>query len=104
MILEISGDGAIAATELLFAKNDLDGSWETPNDIEREGTLVTIATIIGIVGGSLTIAEKLYKWKQHCTKPESNIKIEKVLLIGDNNRRLLLKDATLNQLKELLDE
>ena len=104
MILEIVGDGAEEAAKNLFATGELQGSWEVPDDIEREGTLVTIATIVGIVGGSLTIAEKLYKWKQHCTKPESNIKIEKVLLIGDNNRRLLLKEATLDQLKELLDE
>lgn len=62
MKIEIQGQEAIAATEELLAIEGLKGSYETLQEVEREGTLATIATIVGIVGGSLTIAEKLYQW------------------------------------------
>ena len=107
MKIEIQGRDAVKATEELLAIEGLEGSYETPDKVEREGTLATIATIVGIVGGSLTIAEKLYQWNNKYQKSLQNPnapRIERVLIVGNNNRRLLLKDATLEQIKEILED
>ncbi|MGD1699682.1 hypothetical protein [Dapis sp. BLCC M229] len=53
--IEIQGQEAVLATEQMLAIDGLQGSYETINEIEREGTLAIIATIVGIVGGSLTL-------------------------------------------------
>jgi hypothetical protein len=103
--LEIEGEGAIAATEELFTLPDIQGQWEAVGGDEREGVLATIATIIGIVGGSMAIAEQLRKWYQAYAKGQKpGGKIEKVLIVGRNGRRLLLKDATVEQIRQILNE
>jgi len=72
--------------------------------VEREGTLATIATIIGITTGAMTIAEKLYELNKKSVNSLESVKIERVLLVGKNGERLLLKDATLEQLQKLLEK
>lgn len=107
MKIEIEGKDAIAATKELLAIEGVEGSYQTPDEVEREGTLVTIATIVGIVGGSLTIAEKLYEWNkkyQKSLQDPTGDKIEKVLIVAPNGRRLLLKDATVEQIQEILED
>lgn len=107
MKIEIQGAGAIKATEELLAITGIEGSYETPDATERGEVLVTIATIVAIVGGTLTIADKLYQWHQKYLKSKQNLnndKIEKVLLIAPNGNRLLLKDATLEQIQHILEE
>jgi len=108
MKIEIQGRDAIKATEELLAIEGLEGSYQTIDEVEREAaTLATIATIVGIVGGSLTIGEKLYQWKEKYQKSLEDpigARIEKVLIVTDDNRRLLLKDATVEQIKEILDK
>lgn len=61
MQIEITGSGAITATEELLSISGLEGSYERITEVEREGTLATIATIVGILGGTITISEKLYQ-------------------------------------------
>ena len=105
MKIEIQGQDAVKATEELLRIEGLQGSYETINEVEREGTLATIATIVGIVGGTLTIAEKLYQWSQKHQKSLQNpagASIEKVLIVAPNGNRLLLKDATVEQIQEIL--
>lgn len=46
--VEIQGQDAVAATEELFSTSGLEGNWETEGEAEREGTLVTIGTIIEV--------------------------------------------------------
>lgn len=102
--LEIEGEGAIAATQELFELPEIEGSWETVGNDEREAVLTTIATIIGIVGGTMAIAEQLRKWYQAYAKGQKpGGKIEKVLIVGRNGRRLLLKDASVEQIRQILD-
>jgi len=105
MKIEIQGRDALQATEELLAIEGLEGSYQIVNQVEREVTLAIIATIVGIVSGTLTIGEKLYQWKEKLQKSNNpnESRIEKVLIVGTNNRRLLLKDATLEQIKEILD-
>ena len=107
MKVEIEGSDAIAATEELLAIEELEGSYEVFDEVEREVTLTTIATVVAIAAGTMTIAEKLYQWRekyQRSLQNPSAPKIEKVLLVGKNGRRLLLKDATIEQIKDILDD
>jgi hypothetical protein len=105
--IEVEGQGAVDATEELLKIEGIQGSYEKLGDVEREGVLTTIATVVGIVGGTLTIAKEIYEWYRRYkkSKEENNkAKIEKVLIIGSNGRRLLLKDATVEQIQEVLKD
>jgi hypothetical protein len=101
--LEVQGQDAVAATEELFSISGLSGSWNTEGDADKEGTVITIGTIVAIVGGTVAIAEQIRKWYQEYKKGKSGKKIEKVLLIGRNGQRILLKDATIEQIKQILE-
>jgi len=106
MKVEIQGQDAVNATEALLRIKGLEGSYQMLDAVEREGTLVTIATIVGIVSGSLTVAEKLYAWNRKYQKSLENpagAKIEKVLIVAEDGRRLLLQDATVEQIKDILE-
>ena len=102
--IEIQGQDAVAATEELFSTSGLQGNWETEGEAEREGTLVTIGTIVGMVSGAMAAAEQIRKWYQEYKQGKSGKKIEKVLIVGRNGRRLLLEDATIEQIKKILEE
>jgi hypothetical protein len=105
--IEVQGQDAVAATEELLSIPGLEGNWET-DEVEgkpgKETALATIATIVGFVGGSVAIAEQIRKWYKEYKKGKSGKKIEKVLIQGRNGRRLLLENATLEQIKQILDE
>ncbi|MEO0801942.1 MAG: hypothetical protein AAFY57_06660 [Cyanobacteria bacterium J06642_2] len=103
--LGIEGAAAVAASEALFQIEDVSGKWlPTSDEPEREGVLATIATIVGITAGTLTVAEKIYKWYRAWSERESpNPSIEKVVLVGRNGQRILLKGASVEDIKRLLD-
>jgi hypothetical protein len=61
ILLEVQGADAIAATEELLAIPELTGTWETKGGSEREPVITTIATIVGLVGSALAIAEQIRK-------------------------------------------
>ena len=106
MKIEIIVTDAILATEELLTIQGLEGNYETVNEVEREGlltTIATIATIVGIVGGSITIAEQLHKWSQKYQQSSGGAKIEKVLIVAPSGKRLLLKD-TVEQIQAILEE
>lgn len=103
MKVEIQGQDAVKATEELLSIEGLQGSYETVSEVEREGILVTIATIVGIIGGTVTIAKEIYEWYQKYQKSKGT-KIEKVLIVSANGRRLLLKNATVEQIQEILED
>lgn len=105
ILLEVQGEAAIEAAEALLALPQVaGGSWETEAAAEREGTLAVVASIVGIVGGTLAIAEQIRKWYQEYRLGKSGKKIEKVLIVGRNGRRLLLEDATIEQIQQILAE
>lgn len=101
--LDIEGDGAISATEALLQIEGLTGTYETAGDDQKEGVLATIATIVGITAGTLTIAEKLYTWYQNGRRQQPKPLLDKVLIIGRNGEKLLLEQATVEQIKQILD-
>jgi cysteine synthase len=107
MKIEIQGRDAVKATKELLAIEGLEGSYETVSEVEREGTLVTIATIVAITAGTLDIAEKLYEWNkkyQKSLQEPADARIEKVLIVAPNGNRLVLKDATVEQIQEILED
>jgi hypothetical protein len=105
--IEIQGRDAVSAAEELLRIEGLEGSYENVEEVEREGTLATIATIVGITAGTMAIAEKLYQWGQKYQKSRQEsggTRIEKVLIVAPNGRRLLLQDATLEQIQKILED
>ncbi len=68
-------------------------------------TITTIGAIVGIVGGSIAIAEKIYNlYQKYKRSNKSSQKIDKVLLISRKGKRLLLEGATIEEIKEILDD
>ena len=103
--IEIQGENAIAAREEFFSIPGVSGNWQKVDEIEKGELITTILAIVGITSGSIGIGEKIYNWYQKYKKRnESGKKIEKVLIVGKNGKRLLLEDATIEQIKEILDD
>ena len=102
--IEIEGSGAVAATEALLEIPGLSGMWAPATEAaQREGVLVTIATIVGIATGTIAIAEKIYEWYQKSWQATPDTTIERAMLIGRNGDRILLKNATVEQIRQILD-
>ena len=66
--------------------------------------MATIATIVGLVGGTVAIAEQIRKWYQEYKQSQSGKKIDKVVIIGRNGQRLLLEDATVEEIRQILND
>ncbi|MFN6481917.1 MULTISPECIES: hypothetical protein [unclassified Nostoc] len=102
--LAIAGEDAIAATEALLEIPGISGNYAVSSDApEREGVTATVVTIVTIVGGAIAIAEQIRKWYQEYKAKQSGKRIEKVLIVGRNGRRLLLEDATLEEIRQILE-
>ncbi len=107
MKIEIQGRDAVVATKELLAIEGLEGSYQILEEVERgevNTTLVTIATIVAITSGTLDIAKQFYQWKENYFQHPTGSRIEKVLIVAPNGRRLLLKDATVEQIQEILED
>lgn len=102
--IAVEGNGAIAATEDLMQIEGWSGDWEADSETQKEGTLATIATIVSITVGTMAIAEKLHGWYKTHHRPESGARIEKVLIVSESGKRLLLQDATVEQIRQILDD
>ena len=96
----IEGDGAIEATEEFLALEGIEGSYVVDEEIQREGVL---ATIVGIVSGTLAVAEQIRKWYQEYKQGKSGKRIAKVLIVGRKGERLLLENATIEQIRKVLE-
>nr|RNJ71019.1 MAG: hypothetical protein EDM05_01550 [Leptolyngbya sp. IPPAS B-1204] len=106
MVLEVEGEGAVAATEELLQTPGIAGNWEpATEEPQRDGVLATIATIVGITVGVVELAEKIYHWYQkRRQQPDPTQRIERAMLIGRKGQRILLKNATIEQICRILDE
>ncbi|BDM83560.1 hypothetical protein [Acaryochloris marina] len=101
--LEIEGKGAIAASEALFNIEGLSGSYIAEEGDSKELALSTIASIVGITAGSMTIAKHLYDWYQRISQGDTETRIEKVVLIDRKGKRMLMKNATLEEIQKALE-
>ncbi|WP_373527465.1 hypothetical protein [Nostoc sp.] len=96
----IEGEDAPVAAEALLEIPGISGSYEVPT--QREGTLAAIATIIGIVGGVVTLAEQIRKWYQEWHKSHPGKQFDVVIVDSDTGRRILLEEATVEEITEIL--
>ena len=100
----IEGEDAITAIKELLAIEGITGNYTVNSEeIEKEAVITTVATIVGLVGGTLAIAEQIRKWYQEYKQKPSGKKIAKVLIVGPNGRRLLLENATIEQIRQILE-
>lgn len=100
--LSLEGEEADIAAEKLFKTTDLQGSWEvvTNSLSTKEGTLAVIGTVVGIVGGTIAVAEQLRKWYQEYKRANKRFD---VVLVGDNVR-VVLENATIEDICAVLEE
>lgn len=96
----IEGEGAPAAAAALLEIPGISGSYEVPT--QREGTLAAIATIITIVGGAVALAEQIRKWYQEWHKSHPGKQFDVVILDPDTGNRILLEEATIEEITEIL--
>jgi hypothetical protein len=101
----IEGEDAIQATEELLAIEGIKGNYITSGQKEPQKAvdISTVANIFEITGVMILIAEKIYHWYQENKKKPSGKKIAKVLIVGRNGRRLLLENATIEQIRQILE-
>ncbi|ALB43657.1 hypothetical protein AA650_21230 [Anabaena sp. WA102] len=104
MKFAIEGEDAITATEELLAIEGITGNYTVNSeDVKKEAVITTVATIVGLVGGAIAIAEQIRKWYQEYQQNQSGKKIAKVLIVGRNGRRLLLENATIDEIRQILE-
>ncbi|WP_413171168.1 hypothetical protein [Anabaena azotica] len=100
----IEGEDAILATEKLLAIEGITGNYAIDSEeVKKEAVITTVATIVGLVGGAIAIAEQIRKWYLEYKQNQSGKKIAKVLIVGRNGRRLLLENATIEQIRQILE-
>lgn len=98
----IEGNAATTAAAALLDIEGLNGEYEAENEVSKDGGLTAIATIVGIVGGTVTLAEQIRQWYVAYKSKQSTERIEKVLIITPNNR-FLLENATVEQISKALE-
>lgn len=101
--LEIEGAGAIPATELLLGIEGLNATYETVGEDSKEGTLAAIASIVTITVGTIDIATRLHKWYSTCKQTNPGQRIEQVVLVDRRGQRVLMENATVEQIKAVLE-
>lgn len=65
----IAGEAAEPAVSELMGMPGLSVSYEAQT--QKEGTMAVIATIVGIAGGTVALAEQIRKWYQEWKKSQS---------------------------------
>lgn len=100
--LSLEGKEADIAAGKLFESTGLQGTWKVAagSSPTKEGTLAVIGTVVGIVGGSIAVAEQIRKWYQEYKKSQK--KFDVVLMADDV--RVVLEDATIEDICVVLEE
>ncbi|MGD1873266.1 MAG: hypothetical protein ACFB02_09470 [Mastigocoleus sp.] len=114
----IAGEGAIPATEALLKIDGISGSYQRWEEVEKEGVNAVVATIAGIpkenstmsspqksmepANPSRAIATQIRRWYLEYKQKKSGEKIAKVLFMSANGERLLLENATIEDINSIL--
>lgn len=101
--LEIEGAGAISATESLLALDGLEANYEPVGEDTKEGTLAAIASIVAITVGTMEIATRLHGWYSTYKQADPSQRIEQVVLVDRQGQRVLMANATVEQIKAVLE-
>ncbi len=89
-----------AAVEALLQIPGLTGTYEVPKP--KEPTTVAIATIIGIAGGTVTIAEQIRKWYQEWEDAQPDKRFNVVIFDPETGNRVFLNEASIEEITEIL--
>lgn len=100
VLITIEGEGADAAIKELLAIPGLSGM-KFEGELTKEGVLATVAAIIGITVGVVEISERIYKL-YHKFKQPSGSGITFDMIIESPDGRLLLEDATIEEICQVL--
>lgn len=100
--IAIEGTAADEAAQSLLEIEGISGEYAVDKEVVRDGGLTAVATVVGILGGAITIAEQLRKWYKEYKNRTGAKKIEKVLVITRNGR-FLLEDATIEEIARALE-
>jgi hypothetical protein len=96
----IEGETAPAAAEALLQIPGVCGDYAAP--AQKEAITAAIATIIGIAGGSVALAEQIRKWYQEWQSAHSQKLHNVVIYNPDTGERLFLEQATIEEIAEIL--
>ena len=97
----LEGEETQAAAEALLQIPGVSGQLEAEGEAQKTEPLTTVATIVGIVGGAIAIAAQIRKWYQECRKSRSGKTFD--VLIDGSNGRILLEDATIEEISTILE-
>ncbi len=98
--ITIDGEDSESAAQELLAIPGIAGILSVEEGPKKTEVLTTVASIITIVGGALSIAEQIRKWYQEAQqKRPGNLD---VLLEGEDGNRVLLEDATVEEIVQIL--
>lgn len=98
----IEGEVADEAAIALLNIDGIQGQYEKDESVSRDGGLTAIATIVGIVGGTMAIAEQIRKWYAEYRRRNDSKKLDKVLIVTPNGR-FLLENATIDEISKALE-
>jgi len=96
--LIIEGQNADEATKDLLNISGLKVQYEEAEKNKKVLEIATIATIVCIAGGIISIAEQIDSWYQKWKKN----KITKVIIVLNDDKRLLFENASINEIEEIL--
>ncbi|MCF4969455.1 hypothetical protein [Nostoc sp. CMAA1605] len=98
--IAIESQDAPQAAAALLKIEGISGNYEVPN--QKEGTLATIATIVGIVGGTVALAEQIRKWYQEWKEKQPNKVFDVIIVNPDTGSRIFLEEATIEEITDIL--
>lgn len=100
--ISLEGEAVDVAAEQLFETTGLQGNWKlsTSSSPSKEGTIAVIGTVVGIVGGTVAVAEQIRKWYQEYKKSKKKFD---VVLVADDVR-VVLENATIEDICAILEE
>lgn len=99
--IAIEGTAATEAAQALLEIEGLSCEYEVDSEVTRDGGLTVIATVVGLVGGTMAIAEQIHKWYMDYKNRQGTKKIEKVLIVTPNGR-FLLENVTIEEISKAL--
>ncbi|MEO1400372.1 MAG: hypothetical protein AAFV72_03855 [Cyanobacteria bacterium J06635_1] len=100
--IAIKGAAAPEAAASLFEIDGLEGGYETDPAVSKDGGLTVIATVVGIVGGTVALAEQIRQWYVAYKQRQDVKTIDKVLIVTPHGR-FLLKDASIEEIAQALE-
>lgn len=98
--IAIEGEGAVPAGEALLEIPGLSGTLDTESRKDG-GATATVATIIGIVGGTIAIAEQIRKWYQEYKQSRLGKQFD-VVIVAPDGQRVWLESATVEEICQVL--